>query len=187
MLRYLLVLIAGIPICCYCQSYADAPFLKQISVLPPAAHVEGYSHGSIKANDIVIDLSGSASSSDPNSDENINWTLQAHVDGIKPAQTFHFYTQYNDLKAVFGYDLIVKPIERTDKIECRFSVLTDPPFSWWHHDKEWVPVAFPGGSTSIEIKSGDAISITTFPFGKGKTAVVHYLRLSRIDLAASTE
>jgi hypothetical protein len=33
------------------------------------------------------------------------------------------------------------------------------------------------------IKSGDAIAITTRPLGEGRIAVVHYLRLTRTDLA----
>jgi hypothetical protein len=176
----------GIPTCGYCQSYANSPFYKPIPALPPTAQVEGYSQGSIKANDIVIDLFGSVSRSSPDFDQIGGWTLQARVDGIKSSQTFHFYIQYNDLKAVFGYDLVVEPVEGTDTIRCSFNALTDPSFAW-HHNRELVPVAFPAGSSSVEIKSGNAISITTLPLGEGKITVVHYLRLTRTDLAVSTE
>ena len=45
------------------------------------------------------------------------------------------------------------------------------------------PVALPADLTPVVINSGDAISFTTLPLGPGEIAVVHYLRLSRIDPA----
>ena len=49
--------------------------------------------------------------------------------------------------------------------------------------KDIAVVALPADLTPVVIKSGDAISITTLPLGLGKIAPVHYLRLTRIDLA----
>lgn len=123
----------------------------------------------------------------PDFDEIGGSTIQARVDGIKPAEIFHFYIQYSDLKVVFGYDLLAEPVEGTDKVKCSFSALTDRSFAW-HHNKEIVPVAFPADLSPVVIKSGDAISITTLPLGKGRAAVVHYLLLTRTDPApASTQ
>ena len=47
----------AIPLCAHCQSYADSPFYRATSAVPSTAHVEGWQHGSIKANGLVIDLS----------------------------------------------------------------------------------------------------------------------------------
>jgi peroxiredoxin len=182
MIKYFLVFSLAIPLCGHCQSYVDSPFYRPTSAIPSTAHVEGYSHGSLRANGIVIDLSESVPSSSPDFDEIRGWSVQGRIDGIKPAQTFHFYIQYNRLNVVFGYDLLAEPLEGTDKIKCSFSALTDPPDNARHHNKEIAPVALPADLTPLVIKSGDAISITTLPLGEGKIAVIHYLRLTRTDL-----
>ena len=59
MLKYLLAFALTIPLCGHCQSYADSTFYRIISAVPSTARVEGWSHGSIKANGVVIDLSES--------------------------------------------------------------------------------------------------------------------------------
>jgi hypothetical protein len=187
MLRHLLAFTLAIPLCGHCQTYADSPFYKSVSDIPPSAHVEGWSHGSIKANGVVIDLSESVPSSSPDLDEIRGSSAESWVDRNKPAHTFHFYIQYDQLNVVFGYDLVVEPVEDTDKIKCTFSALTDPEIGW-QNKKDVAPVDLPADLTPLVIKSGDAISFTTLPLGEGKIAVVHYLRLTRIDLAsASTE
>ena len=91
---------------------------------------------------------------------------------------------------VFGYDLRVEPIKDTDEIRCTFSALTDPgklTENPWPHDKNIPVVALPGELAPLLIKSGEAISITTLPLGPGKIAVVHYLRLTRSDLAHDSD
>jgi hypothetical protein len=187
MFKLFLAFTLTIPLCGHCQSYADSTFYRPASAIPSTAHVEGWSHGSIKANDIVIDLSESVPSSSPNFDEIRGWSLEQRVDGNKPAQIFHFYIQYDHLDIVFGYDLLVEPVEGTDEIRCTFSSLTDPDTAW-HRNKDVAPVALPVDLIPIAIKSGDAISITTLPLGQGKIAAIHYLRLTRTDLApASTQ
>jgi len=163
MLKYLLAFGLSIPLCCHCQSYADSPFYRAISAIPSTAHVEGWAHGSIKANGIVIDLSESVPWSSPDRDEIRGGSLiDSRVDGNKPGQIFHYIMQYTQLNVVFGYDLLVEPIEGTDKIKCTFSVLTDPDTAW-RRNKDVSPVALPADLTSLVIKSGDAISITTLP------------------------
>lgn len=88
---------------------------------------------------------------------------------------------------IFGYDLLTEPVEGTDKIKCTFSAFTDYPVAD-HRNRDVTPVALPADLTPLMIKSGDAISITTLPLGQGKIAAVHYLRLTRTDLApASTQ
>lgn len=111
---------------CHGQSYADSPFYKPISAIPSAAHVEGWSHGSIKANGIVIDLSEWVPSSSSDLDEFRGWSVNSWVDRHKPAHIFHYYVQYDRLNLVFGYDLHVEPVRGTDEIRCTFSALTDP-------------------------------------------------------------
>ena len=88
----------------------------------------------------------------------------------------------NHLNVTFGYDLLVEPVEGTDKIKCTFSALTDPSGYAWSRNKGVVPVALPADLAPLVIKSGDAISITTLPLGQGKIASVHYLRLTRTDV-----
>jgi hypothetical protein len=156
--------------------------------VPSTALVEGWSHGSIKANGVVIDLSDSVPSSSPDFDEIRGWSLGSWVDRNTLANTFHFYIRYDHLNVVFGYDLLVEPVEGTDKIKCTFSALTDPENRLTLRNEDVAPVALPADLTPVVIKSGDAISFTTLPLGPGKIAVVHYLRLTRIDLAlASTQ
>ena len=181
MLKYFLVFSLAVPLCGHCQNYPNSPFYLLTSSIPSTAHVEGYSHGSIKANGIVIDLSESVPWSSPDIDEIRGWSVAAGVDGNRPAQLFHFYIQYDHLNVTFGYDLLAQPIEGTDKIKCTFSAFTDPPYS--HRNKDIFPVNLPTDLTPLVIKSGDAISITTLPLGEGKISVVHYLRVTRTDLA----
>jgi hypothetical protein len=86
------------------------------------------------------------------------------------------------LNVIFGYDLRVEPIKGTDEIRCAFSVLTDPdelPEKAWARSKDIPVVAVAADPTPLLIKSGDVIAITTLPFGPGKIAAVHYLRLTR--------
>jgi hypothetical protein len=187
MLKYLLAFTIAIPICSDCQNYATSPFYKQTPIVPSTAHVEGWEHGSIKANGIVIDLSESVPSSSPEFEEIRGWSLESQVDGDRPAQLFHFYIQYDQLNITFGYNLLVKPVKGTNRIECTFSALTDP-HNYWHRNRGIAPVAFPDDLAPLVIKSGDSISITTLPLGPGKIEAVHYIRLTRTDLGvASTE
>jgi hypothetical protein len=155
--------------------------LQPTSAIPSTARVEGWAHGSIKPNGIVVDLSDSVPRSSPDFDEIRGWSLGSRVDGNKPAQIFHFYIQYDHLNVIFGYDLLVERIEGTDKIKCTFSALTDPSDNAWLRNKGVTPVALPTDLTPFVIKSGDAISITTLPLGQGKIAMVHYLRLTRTE------
>jgi peroxiredoxin len=185
MFKYFLVFSVAIPLCGHCQTYADSPFYRTASAIPSTAHVEGSSHGSIKANGIVIDLSESVPSSSPDFDEIRGWSVSADVDGNKPAQLFHFYIQYDNLNVTFAYDLLAQPVENTDKIQCTFSAFTDVPANH-HRNKDIIPVALPADLNPLVIKSGDAISISTLPLGHEKIVAVHYLRLTRTDLASFT-
>jgi hypothetical protein len=184
MLKYLLAFAFAIPLCGHCQSYADSPFYKTTIAIPSTARVEGYEHGSIKANGVVIDLSELLPSSSLDFDEISGWSVGAWVDRNIPAHTFHFYIQYDHLNpvVVFGYDLLVEPVKGTDKIKCTFSSLTDPENRSAHRNEDVAPVALSADLSPFVIKSGDAISITTLPLGQGKIASVHYLRLTRTDL-----
>lgn len=190
MLKYLLAfaLTMPFPSCCSCQSYADSPFYRPTSAVPSAAHVEGWQHGSIKANGVVIDLSESVPSSSPDFDEIRGWSVGSWVDKNNPAHTFHFYIQYDHMNPVviFGYDLLVEPVKGTDKIKCTFSALSDPENRLPLRNKDVAPVPLPADLSPVVIKSGDAISITTLPLGQGKIASVHYLRLTRIDHTPDT-
>jgi hypothetical protein len=115
----------------------------------------------------------------------------ARADRSTPEHIFHYFRQYDKLNAVFGYDLHVEPIQGTDRIRCTFTALSDPvdeppnnlqKLGLGFRKKDIPVVALPGNLSPFEIKSGDAISITTLPRGPGKIAVVQYLRLTRTDL-----
>ena len=181
MLKHFLMFFLTVPLCGHCQNYADSPFYRRASAVPSTAHVEGWSHGSIKANGVVIDLSESVPFSSPDFDEIAGWSLGSQVDGSQPAQLFHFYIQYDQLNVIFGYDLLTQPVEGTDKIKCTFSAFTDYTVAD-HRNKDVIPVALPADLAPLVIHSGDAISIATLPLGQGKIAAVHYLRLTRTDL-----
>jgi hypothetical protein len=168
----------------YGQNYANSPFSVDDAV-PASAHVEGWQHGSIHANGITIDLSESQSAL--KIEEIRDWNLQQEVDGAKPAQVFRFYIQYNRLGVTFGYILLAQPVEGTDKIKCTFSPLTDLPFPRWTRDRSIVPVALPADLSPLVIRSGQAIAISTYPVGEDKPAVVHYIRLTRMDAAHGEE
>jgi hypothetical protein len=186
MTKCLLAFALSIPLCGQCQTYADSPFYRTTTAVPTTAHVEGWEHGSIKANGVVIDLSESVPWSSPDFDEIRGWSVRSWVDKNKPAHTFHYVLHYDQLNVAFGYDLLVEPVKGTDEIRCTFSALTDPdelPEMAWPRIKDIAVVALPADLTPVVIKSGDAISITTLPLGLGKIAPVHYLRLTRIDLA----
>lgn len=186
MLKHLVLMVAlAIPLSGHSQSYADSPFYRTASAIPSTAHVEGWSHGSIQANGVVIDLSESVPWSSPDFDEIRGWSLESWVDKNKPAHALHFYIQYDQLNVIFGYDLLVEPVEGTDKIKCTFSALSDSEIGW-RHKEDIAPVTLPGDLSPVVVKSGDAISITTLPLGEGKIAVVHYLRLTRTDLASNS-
>lgn len=179
--KYLLVFSLAVPLCSYCQSYADSPFYKPISAIPSSARVEGWSHGSTKANGIVIDFSESDPSPSPDFDEIRGWSVRSWVDRKSPAHTFHYLLQYDQLNVAFGYDLLVEPVKGTDEIRCTFKALTDPEVDW--HRNEAVPLApLSADLAPLVIKSGSAISITTLPLGAGKIAVIHYLLPTRTDL-----
>ena len=184
--RFLLVIPLSIPLCGYCQGYADSPFYKRISDVPSTARVEGWAHGAIRANGIVIDLSILEPSSSPDRDEMRGPELtNTWVDRTKPEHIFHYFREYENLNAVFGYDLRIEPIQGTDQIRCMFSALTDPdelPDHSWRRKKHIPVVALPGDLGPFVIKSGDVLAITTLPLGEGRIPVVHYLRLTRTDL-----
>jgi hypothetical protein len=185
MFKYLLVFVLSIPMLSHCQSYADSPFYRAISALPSTASVEGWSHGSTSANGVVIDLSESVPTSSPDFDKIRGWSVQSWTDRNSPAHIYHYLLQYDQLNVAFGYDLLVEPIAGTDKIKCTFSALTDPEIDW-HRNKDIPVVSLPDDLTPVVIKSGDVLSITTLPLGPGKIAVVHYLRLTRTDLASAS-
>jgi hypothetical protein len=42
MIKYLLAFALTVPLCGYCQSYADSPFYKTTTAVPSTARVEGY-------------------------------------------------------------------------------------------------------------------------------------------------
>jgi hypothetical protein len=184
MVKHFLAFALAIPLSGYCQSYAGSPPFRQVLDTPATAHVEGWSHGSIKANGVVIDLSESEPTSSSDSDQLWGRSIHSWVDKNKPAHVFHYYTQYSQLKVIFGYDLSVEPVQRTDQVRCTFSALTDPdelPEAAWPRDKYLPVVALPDNLTPLVVKSGDTISFTTLPLGEGKVAVIHYLRVTRMD------
>ncbi|HEY2467639.1 MAG TPA: hypothetical protein VGI45_07340 [Terracidiphilus sp.] len=186
MLKYFLVFSLALPLCGHGQSYADSPFYKPVPAIPSSAHDEYMHHGNIKANGIVIDLSEndwrrSVSLESPEFDEIGYSQKEADVDRNGPAQVFHFYIQYSNLNVTFAYDLLAQP-EGTDKIKCTFSAFTDTTHGAFRKD---LPIlALPGDLTPFVIKSGDAIAIKTLPLPEGKVEVIHYLRLTRIDLTS---
>ncbi|HMH13475.1 MAG TPA: TlpA disulfide reductase family protein [Edaphobacter sp.] len=122
-------------------------------------------------------------STSPDFDEIRGWSVYAGVDGNKPAQLFHFYIQYDNLNATFAYNLLVQPVEGTDKIKCTFSAFTDPKDEHFRN-KDILPIALPADLTPLVVRSGKVISITTLPLGQAKIAAVHYLRLARTDLTS---
>jgi hypothetical protein len=184
MLKYFFVFCLALPLCGHGQSYADSPFYRPVFGIPSSAHVEYMRHGDIKANGIVIDLS--AWESVP------NWSLYgdggaqlaADVDRNGPARVFHFYIQYNNSNVTFAYNLLALP-EGKDKIKCTFSAFTDTLYDTRRKD---IPVlALPADLTPLVIKSGDVIAIRTHPLADGEAEVIHYLRLTRIDLTPASE
>ena len=183
--RFLLMFSFAIPLCAHCQSYAYSPFYRSVTTIPSAAHVEGWSHGSTKANGVMINLSESVTSASPDFDEIRGWSLHSWVDKNKPGHLFHYYLQYDQLNVIFGYDLNVEPVQGTDEIRCTFSALTDPnelPETAWPRNKDTPVVALPGNLSPLVIKSGGVIAIATLPLGEGRIPVIHYLRLTRINL-----
>src|SRR5258707_13834691 len=103
-----------------CQSYADSTFYRTTSAIPLTAHVEGWQHGSTQANGVAIDLSESVPSSSPDFDEIQGWSVHSWVDKQGPTHLYHYFLQYDQLHVVFGYDLLVEPVNGTDKIKCTF-------------------------------------------------------------------
>lgn len=180
MLRYFLVVSLVLPLSGYGQTYADSPFYQRVSAIPASAHVDGYAHGSIHANGVTIDLSESAPAGSPDLERFAGWSEAADVDGPSGAQRFHFYIQYDRLSpvAVFGYDLLAQPVGNNDQIRCTFSALTDPAWDW-HRNRQVAPVALPADLAPVVVHSGDVLAIRMLPLGAGKTADVHYLRLTR--------
>jgi hypothetical protein len=184
MRRYFLLLAFAIPMSGPCQSYARSPFYSPVSAIPSMARVEGYEHGSIKANGVVIDLSEWTPDSSPDAGAVAGWDVGADTDGSQPTELFHFYLRYNRLNVVFAYDLLVETVEGTDKIKCTFSAFTTP--KHWPWPRTIVPVALPADLTPVVVRSGDVISIPTLPLGEGRIAAVHYLRLTRTDLTSDS-
>lgn len=121
----------------------------------------------------------------------------AWADRGTPEHIFHYFRQYDELNAAFGYDLRVEPIQGTDQIRCTFTALSDPidapPPNKFERlglglRKKYIPVvALPGDLSPFVIKSGDAISFSTLPLGPGKIAVVQYLCLTRTDLTHDSD
>ena len=193
MLKYFLVFSLAVPLCGHCQSYAHSPSILtalpaplsrllygSTSAIPSTAHAEGWSR-LIKANGVVIDLFESEALSSPEFDEIEGWSVHSWVDRNRPGHVFHYFIQYDRLNVVFGYDLLVEPVQGTDEIRCTFSALTDPEINW-HRDKDIPVVVFPTDLAPLVMKSGDTIAITTLPLGQGRIPVIHYLRLTRTDL-----
>jgi hypothetical protein len=181
MLKFVLAaMLFAIPLDCQSQNYADSPFYKRSEPVPATALAGGQG---MRANGVVIDLSESVPSSAPGFEKIRGWSVGHRVDGTKPAQIFHFYIQYDKRNTTFGYDLLVEPVEGTDKIKCTFSSLTDPPGSEWMRNKGIVPIALSADLTPLVIKSGDTISIKMLPLGQNEFAVIQYLQLRLIDPA----
>ena len=188
--RFLLIIPLAIPLCGYSQGYADSPFYKRVSAVPSTARDVGRENIRIRANGIAIDVSMLEPA--PSTPRLTN----AWADRSTPEHIFHYFRQYDELDAVFGYDLRVEPIQDTDQIRCTFTALSDPidePPNKFQRlglglRKKSIPVvALPGDLSPFVIKSGDAISITTLPLGPGKIVVVQYLRLTRTDLANDSD
>jgi len=188
--RFLLIIPLAIPLCGYSQGYADSPFYKRVSAVPSTARDVGRENIRIRANGIAIDVS--MLEPVPSTPRLTN----AWADRSTPEHIFHYFRQYDELDAVFGYDLRVEPIQDTDQIRCTFTALSDPiddPPNKFQRlglglRKKSIPVvALPGDLSPFVIKSGDAISITTLPLGPGKIVVVQYLRLTRTDLANDSD
>lgn len=183
--RFFLIILLAIPLCGYSQIYADSPIYKRVSAVPSTAVALGRAPGGI-ANGIAIDISML---------EPAPFTPRlttAWVDRSTPEHVFHYFRQYDELNAVFGYDLRVEPIKDTDQIRCTFTAFTDPkdapPNKFQRvglglRKKDIPVVALRGDMSPFVIKSGDAISITTLPLGPGKEPVIQYLRLTRTDLS----
>ena len=188
--RFLLIIPLAIPLCGYSQGYADSPIYKIVSTVSSTAGAVGRENIRTRANGIVIDVSIL---------EPAPFTpmlSNAWADRSTPEHIFHYFRQYDELNAVFGYDLRVEPIQGTDQIRCAFTALSDPidePPNKFQSlglglRKKSVPVvALPGDLSPFVIKSGDAVSIATLPLGPGKIAVVQYLRLTRTDLAHDSD
>ena len=188
--RFLLIISIAIPICGYSQVYSDSPFYKIVSAVPLAARAAGNENIRTGANGITIDVSML---------EPAPFTprlTDAWADRSTPEHIFHYFRQYDELNAVFGYDLRVEPIKGTDQIRCTFTALSDPkdePLNSFQRlgmgfrNKNIPVVALSGDVSPFVIKSGDAISIATLPLGSGKIAVVQYLRLTRNDLAHDSD
>ena len=189
MVKSCLVFFLALPLYGYCQSYADSPFFKPTSAIPSSAHTEYTRHGNIRANGIVIDLSvtdwrKSVPLESAEFDEIGYSQTAADVDRSGPARVFRFYIQYSNLNATFAYDLLAQS-EGADKIKCTFSAFTDPPYGTRRKDIPILPL--PADLTPLVIKSGDAIAIKTLPLAEGKVEVIHYLRLTRIDLNPASD
>ncbi len=188
--RFLLIIPLAIPLCGYSQGYADSPFYKIVSAVPSTTRAVGGENIRTRANGVVIDVSMLEPA--PFTPRLTN----AWADRSTPEHIFHYFREYDELNAVFGYDLRVEPIQGTDQIRCTFTALSDPidePPNKFQRlglglRKKYIPVvALPGDLSPFVIKSGDAISITTLPLGPGKIAVVQYLRLTRTDLAHDSD
>ena len=108
------------PLCSYGQSYADSPF-SVVDAVPASAQVEGYAHGTSRANGVWIDPFVSRSEFAINKVGRL--MIAGDVDGAKPAQMQHFFVQYVDLGATYGYNLLLEPLAGTDRIKCTFSQL----------------------------------------------------------------
>lgn len=137
----------------------------------------------IHANGVTIDLSMSRSEFTIDKMESRH-EINAKVVGAKPTEVFHYYMQYSDLRATFGYNLLAQPVGRTDQIKCTFSQLTDLDQLGmaWPRDRFIAPVALPTDLKPLVVHSGQVIAIDTYPAGRNHPAVIHYLQLMRMDM-----
>jgi|SRR5271156_2175947 len=178
--HFLVAILCALPVYGYGQRYADSPFYKPSAPAPATANMGWSPHGAIQANNVVIDLYESVSTSAPGFDGIAGWTAAQRVDGTKPAQILHFFIEFPNLNIVFAYDVLAEPVEDTNKIECTFSAPTDTTSYGWAQ-KGITPVALSSDLVPITITSGDTISVTMLPLGQDKVPVIEYLQFTRTE------
>jgi hypothetical protein len=99
MLKFVVMFSLAIPICARCQEYADSPFYMATSTVPSAAHVEGWQHGSIQANGVIIDLSELVLSSSPGFDEIRGWSVLGRSGRPSPYFSFLYPVRSNESRS----------------------------------------------------------------------------------------
>ncbi len=188
MIKHFLIFSLAIPLSGYCQSYGDTPTFRRVSDVPSTARTEGYEAWRMAGLPVEVDLSRWMDWSSPDRHDG-DGRVQPWVDRNKPDHVLHYYVQHDSLKVVYAFDLKVEPVQGTDEIRCTFSTFTDPdelPERAWRRDKSFPIVPLPGDLVPIVIKSGEAVAITTLPLGKGHAPTVHYIRLTRTNLASAS-